>query len=190
MSRGLVLELTGPDGRTREARTSQDDRVDVAVCTRQAGWHALHVQARLLRGVVTTRVFEHPGVRDADVVSLGDARALAWAEADTVASARGFRLSSLGEAYVEGSVPHSWPVALEAGHCYALAVVSEGGASAVDVRLVSESGLLLARNEGRRGVPLVFACIARGERARLVLRARMREGTVSVWAGKTRVGDP
>lgn len=190
VSRGVALEVTTPSGRRRETRAAHDDRADVAVCTEEAGFYVLHIQARPMRGVVVTRVFEHPAVRDPTVRALGDARALAWGEADTVAAARGFRLAPLGEAYVENSVPHTWPVSLEAGHCYAFAVIAEGGASAVDIRLVSGRGTLMARNEGRRGLPLVFACASGNERARLVLRARGREGTVAVWSGKNLVAAP
>jgi hypothetical protein len=96
-------------------------------------------------------------------------------------------------------------------------VAAEGGATAVDLRLVGSDGVLLARNEGRRGVPMVFHCVearghareqestargparehegtardpAREQPARLVLRSRGRDGTVSLWRGQAPLARP
>jgi hypothetical protein len=185
VSRGVAFELTGPDGRKWDTRTAHDDRVDLPVCAQASGNYELRVQSRPMRSVAIVRAFEHPGASAPEIVALGDARALAWAEADVVARSRGFQLSPLGEAWVENSVAQHWPVTLEPGYCYVFAVATEDGAAGLDLRLVGQDGLLLARNEGRRGVPLVFACARGQERAHLMLRARGQDGLMSVWSGKT-----
>ncbi len=193
VSRGVLVEVAAPDPSQRkwEGRSTQDERVEIAMCTEVAGVYRVQLQARPMRGVVILRAFEHEGAAAPEIRALGDERALAWAEANVVAQARGFTLTSLGEAWVEGSVSNSWPVLLRQGVCYAFAVAAHGGSPSVDVRLIGADGVQRARNEGRRGIPLVFTCATRDEEARLVLRARKYDGAVSVWSGESaRVSHP
>ena len=144
----------------------------------------MRVQARPFRGLALVRAFERRDVPEARVRELGDASALAVAEADAVATARGFRLAPLGSAWVEGETQIAWPVSLPAAGCYALAAVSEVGAPAVDIRLTDDAGVLLAHNEGRRGVPMVFFCAPSTGGVRLVLRARGPDLRVGIWLGR------
>ena len=189
VSRGVLLELHAPEPSERkwDARTAQEERAELAMCTDVGGVYPVRVQARPMRGVVIVRAFEHQSAASPAIRALGAARALTWAEADVVAKARGFTLTPLGEAWVESSVSHTWPVSLKAGICYAFAGIAEGGSQAVDVRLIDARGVLLARNEGRRNVPLLFACARKDESARLVLRARGQDGAVSMWIGKNQL---
>jgi hypothetical protein len=99
VSRGVALDVTAPDGTKREQRTAHEERVDLPLCAKLSGVYELRVQARPMRGVAVVRAFEHPGVHDPRIVALGDAQALAWAEADQAARARGFKLQLLGEAW-------------------------------------------------------------------------------------------
>ncbi|MFT3922583.1 MAG: hypothetical protein QM778_08625 [Myxococcales bacterium] len=192
VSRGVLVEVAAPSPSERkwDARAAQDDRVELPICTELAGVYSVRVQARPMRGVVIVRAFEHEGASAPAIRALGAARALTWAEANVVAKARGFTLAPLGDAWVEASMPHTWPVSLKAGFCYAFAGIAEGGAPAVDVRLIDAEGLLVARNEGRRNVPLLFTCATRDQRARLILRARGQDGAVSVWVGTTPIVPP
>jgi hypothetical protein len=183
VSRGVLMDVHAPSPSEKrwEARAAQDERAELALCTDLAGVYSVRVQARPMRGVVILRAFEHEGAATPAIRALGPARALTWAEANVVAKARGFELAPLGEAWVESSLPHAWPVSLKAGVCYAFAGIADGGAQAVDVRLIDANGVLVARNEGRRKVPLLFTCAKRDETARLVLRARGQDGAVSIW---------
>ncbi len=189
VSRGVLFDVRAPSPSERrwDARTAHDERVELPLCTDVAGVYSVRVQARPMRGVVILRAFEHEAAATPVIRALGAARALTWAEANVVAQARGFELMPLGEAWAESATPHTWPVSLEAGSCYAFAAIAEGGAQAVDVRLVNADGVLVARNEGRRHVPLLFTCASRDEVAKLVLRARGRDGAVSMWWAQNQV---
>ena len=189
LSRGVAVEVESASGRRWVGRSSGDDRTAVAVCATEDGAYAARVQARTLRGLALMRAFEHPGVNLTRVMELGEASALAVAEAEFVASARGLTLSPLGHAWVEGGAPLTWSLLVKEPGCHALAVVSEVGAAAVDVRLTDEQGLLLAHNEGRRGVPMVFFCAQQARPIRLILKARGPDLRVSVWLGQ-RAGVP
>jgi hypothetical protein len=57
----------------------------------------------------------------------------------------------------------------------------------VDVRLIDANGVLIARNEGRRKVPLLFTCARQDETMRLVLRSRGQDGAVSVWMAQNQI---
>lgn len=184
MSRGVALELEGPGGQRWTARSSGENRTSAAVCAPEDGVYAVRAQARPLRGVALLRAFEHPAADLARARQLGDASALAVAEAEYVAAARGLELAPLGHAWVEGGAPLTWSLPLSGPGCYALAVVSEVGAAAVDVRLSDEQGVLLAHNEGRRGVPMVFFCSQGSGPVRLLLKARGPDIRVSVWLGQ------
>lgn len=187
VSRGVLVEIQAPPPSEKhwEGRSTQDERVEVPICTEVAGNYRVQVQARSMRGVAIFRAFEHTAAAAPEIRALGDARALAWAEASVLAEARGFRLSHLGEAWVEGSTRNRWPVSLRAGVCYVFAMVAEGGSPAVDARLVGADGVQRARNEGRRDMPLLFTCAERDETLDLVLRARRYDGPVSVWVGES-----
>jgi len=188
LSRGVALELQGPHSERWTGRSSGDDRTAVAICPPEDGAYAVRVQARPLRGVALIRAFVHPGADPARARELGDASTLAVAEAEFVARARGLRLVPLGQAWVESGAPLSWSLPLAEPGCHSLAVVSEVGSAAVDVRLSDADGVLLAHNEGRRGVPMVFFC-ARGDGpVRLMMKARGQDLRVSVWLGKSAGG--
>ncbi|HEY6881689.1 MAG TPA: hypothetical protein VI299_26865, partial [Polyangiales bacterium] len=182
-SRGVGIEVEGPDGERWSTRSS-DDRAALAFCAPADAVYPIRLQARPLRGVALLRAFEHRAIDPARVRELGEASALALAEAEYVAKSRGFTLSQLGHAWVENSAPLQWPVTLSKSGCYALAVVSEVGAAAVDVRLVDANGVLIAHNEGRRGVPMVFTCPETPGQVRLVLKARGPDLRVTLWLGE------
>jgi hypothetical protein len=185
LSRGVAIEIEGPGGQRWLGRSTGDDRTAVAVCALEDGAYNARVQARPLRGLALVRAFEHPLVELARVREVGEASALAVAEAQYVADARGLTLTPLGQAWVEGGVPLSWSLPLAQSGCHALAVVSEVGAAGVDVRLTDRNGLLLAHNEGRRGVPMVFFCAQQPGPIRLMLKARGPDLRVSVWLGQS-----
>lgn len=185
-SRGVVVEIEGPEGVRRVGRGLGDERATLALCTRQDAVYSVAVQARSLRGVALLRAFEHREVELRHVRELGDALALAVAEAEHVASARGLHLAPVGNAWVEGSTPLTWPIRLGDRGCYALAAVSEAGAGAIDLRVIDPQGVVLAHNEGRRGLPMVFVCARTSRSVRLVLRARGPDLPVSVWLGRPR----
>ena len=182
-SRGVAIEIEGPRGQRWVGRSGSEDRTAVAICALDDGAYALRVQARPLRGLAIVRAFEHPHVDLGRVRELGEASALAVAEAEFVASARGLTLAPLGHAWVESGAPLTWSLPLQEPGCHALSVVSEVGAAGVDVRLTDETGLLLAHNEGRRGVPMVFFCARQRGPIRLMLKARGPDLRVSVWLG-------
>jgi hypothetical protein len=182
-SRGVAIEVEGPNSERWSTR-SGDDRAALAFCAPADAVYPIRLQARPLRGVALLRAFEHKSIDPARVRELGEASALALAEAEYVAKTRGFTLSQLGSAWVENSTPLQWPLSLAKGGCYALAVVSEVGAAAVDVRLVDANGVLIAHNEGRRGVPMVFTCPREPGPVRLVLKARGPDLRVTLWLGK------
>lgn len=182
-SRGVALELEGPDSKRWSTRSAGEDRASLALCPGIDGPHAARVQARPMRGIGMLRAFEHREVDPARAREQGEAAALAVAEAQHVARARGLSLTQLGSAWVEGGAPLQWPLSIEQPGCYALAVVSEVGAAAVDVRLTDADGILIAHNEGRRGVPLVFACAPKAGQVRVQLKARGPDLRVSVWLG-------
>jgi hypothetical protein len=190
MTRGVALEIEGPDGKRWSTRSAADDRVALAVCPSTDGVYAARVQARPMRGTVLLRAFEHREVPAASVREVGEASALAIAEAAHVARARGLTLAQLGSAWVESSAPLVWPLTLERPGCYALAVVSEVGAAAVDVRLTDAEGVMIAHNEGRRGVPMVFACAREAGQVRLLLKARGPDLQVSLWLGQSPTSPP
>jgi len=184
-TRGVALEIEGPDGKRWSTRSTADDRVALALCPTSDGVYAARVQARPMRGTALVRAFEHRDVPASRVREVGEASALAIAEAAFVARARGLSLVQLGSAWVESSAPLVWPLTLDAPGCYALAVVSEVGSAAVDVRLTDADGVLIAHNEGRRGVPMVFACARQAGPVRLLLKARGPDLQVSVWLGQS-----
>ncbi len=184
LSRGVALEIEGPGEKRWSTRSAVDDRAAVALCAPGDGAYAVRIQARPLRGLAFVRAYEHRGVDPARARVLGDASALAIAEAEHVAHARGLSLTSLGDAWVEGSAPLVWPLHVENRGCYALAVVSDVGAAGVDVRLTDANGVLIAHNEGRRGVPMIFACPREAGSVRLMLKARGPDLPVSVWLGR------
>lgn len=186
MSRGVALEIEAPNAVRSVTRSPGEDRAAIALCARVSGLYGVRVQARALRGVALVRAFEHREVDSARVRELGAASALALAEAETVARARGFQLTSLGHAWVEGTSALAWPLTIEAPGCHALAVVSEVGAAAVDIRVTEPDGNLLVHNEGRRGVPMVFFCVAQATSARLIMRARGPDLRVGVWLGRAK----
>ena len=183
LSRGVALEVDGPGERTT-ARSPGEDRSSVALCPSHDGGYAVRVQARLLRGVALLRPFVHRGTDPVRAAELGAATALGLAEAEHVARARGFVLSPLGNAWVEASGALAWPLSVPDLRCYAIAVVSESGATGVDVRLTDAHGVLIAHNEGRRGVPMVFSCPREAGPVHLVLRARGPDLPVSIWMGR------
>jgi hypothetical protein len=184
LSRGVAIEVEGPSGERWIGRSGSDDRAALALCAPRDGIYATRVQARPLRGLALVRAFEHPRVDVARVRELGEASTLAVAEAEYVAAGRGLSLSAIGQAWVESGAPLTWSLPPLPPGCYALAVVSEVGAAAVDLRLADENGLLLAHNEGRRGVPMVFFCARREGTLRLMLKARGPDLRVSVWLGQ------
>lgn len=188
LSRGVAVEIEGPRAQRWLARSIADDRTALALCASEDAAYALRVQARPLRGLALVRAFEHPSVDYARARELGEATALAVAEAEFVARGRGLALSSLGHAWVEGGAPLTWSLPIAEAGCHALAVVSDVGATAVDMRLSDERGVLLAHNEGRRGVPMVFFCSAAPETVRLTLKARGPDLRVSVWLGQSARG--
>lgn len=182
-SRGVAIEVEGPNAEHWTSRSS-DDRVALAFCAPADAVYPIRLQARPLRGVALLRAFEHRAIDPARVRELGEASALALAEAEYVARSRGFALAPLGSAWVESNAPLVWPLQLPNAGCYALAVVSEVGAAAVDVRLIDANGVLIAHNEGRRGVPMVFTCPREPGPVRLVLKARGPDLRVTLWLGK------
>jgi hypothetical protein len=182
-SRGVAIEVEGPSAERWSTR-SNDDRVALAFCAPTDAVYPIRLQARPLRGVALLRAFEHKSVDPARVRELGEASAMALAEAEYVARSRGFALAPLGHAWVENSAPLVWPLTLPSAGCYALAVVSEVGAAAVDVRLIDANGVMIAHNEGRRGVPMVFTCPREPGPVRLVLKARGPDLRVTLWLGK------
>jgi hypothetical protein len=182
-SRGVAIEVEGPHSERWSTR-SGDDRVALAFCAPADAVYPIRLQARPLRGVALLRAFEHRSIDAARVRELGEASALALAEAEYVAKSRGFALHQLGSAWVENSTPLQWPLSLPKAGCYALAVVSEVGAAAIDVRLVDANGVMIAHNEGRRGVPMVFTCPRDPGPVRLVLKARGPDLRVTLWIGK------
>jgi hypothetical protein len=189
LSRGVALELQGPRGERWTARTGGDDRTAVAICPPEDAAYVVRVQARPLRGLALVRAFVHPGADPSRARELGDASTLAVAEAEFVAGARGLRLVPLGQAWVESGAPLAWSLPLAEPGCHSLAVISEVGSAAVDVRLSDPSGVLLAHNEGRRGVPMVFFCTRGGGPVRLMLKARGQDLRVSVWLGQSSGGE-
>lgn len=186
LTRGIAIELESPHGMRWASRSPSDDRVAVALCTPMGGAMSVRVQARAVRGMVLVRAFEHPDVDPLRARELGPASAFAVAEARTVAAARGFRLTLVGQGWVESTSALVWPLTLERGDCHALAVISEVGAPAVDIRLTDGDGNLIAHNEGRRGVPMVFFCAERAGPARLIMRARGPDLRVGVWLGQAK----
>jgi hypothetical protein len=185
MSRGVALEIDGPASTRWSVRSTGDDRASLALCPPADAVYGVRVQARPMRGMALLRAFEHREVDTARAREQGEASALAIAEAQHVARARGLELAQLGSAWVESSTPLVWPLSLEHDGCYALAVVSEVGSAAVDVRLTDAEGVLIAHNEGRRGVPMVFACARAAGPVRLLLKARGPDLRVSVWLGQS-----
>lgn len=189
-SRGVAIELEGVEGARWFTRNVGEDRTSLALCAPLDGPYLVRVQARPLRGLALLRVFEH-GAADAPLArEVGEATALAIAEAQHVALQRGLHLVQLGSAWIEGSAPLAWPLTIEKAGCYAFAAVSEVGSAAVDVRLTDASGNLLAHNEGRRGVPMVFACVHEPATVHLVLKARGPDLRVSVWRGQPPASRP
>jgi hypothetical protein len=184
-SRGVAVEVEGPEGAHWLARNVGEDRSALALCPASDGPHAVRVQARPLRGLALLRVFEHKAADAGLARQSGESSALAIAEAKHVAAQRGLPLAQLGNAWVEGSAPLVWPLVLDKPGCYAFAAVTEVGAGAVDMRLTDERGSLLAHNEGRRGVPMVFSCAAQAGTVRLVMKARGPDLRVSVWLGRS-----
>jgi hypothetical protein len=184
MSRGVGLEIEGPESSHWSTRSNGEDRTSLALCPRSDAAYEVRVQARPMRGMALLRAFEHREVEPAQAREQGEASVLAVAEAQHVARARGLALVQLGSAWVESSAPLVWPLAVERPGCYAVAVVSEVGSAAVDVRLTDADGVLIAHNEGRRGVPMVFACAREAGPVRLLLKARGPDLRVSVWLGQ------
>lgn len=182
-SRGIALEVEDAGATRWSSQASAEERATLALCALRDGAHEVRVQARTMRGSALVRAFEHTRVQAERVRELGPAIALGIAEAEYVARARGFELSLLGSAWVEGGAPLVWPLSLERAGCYALAAVSEIGAAAVDLRLTDGNGVLIAHNEGRRGVPMLFACVREPATVRLMLKARGPDLRVSVWRG-------
>ncbi|MDB4988739.1 MAG: hypothetical protein JWN04_3917 [Myxococcaceae bacterium] len=184
-SRGVAIELEGNAGGRWSTRSVAEDRSALALCAPSDGSYAVRLQARPLRGVALLRVFEHKTADPALARESGEASALAIAEAKHVAAQRGLVLAQLGSAWIEGSTPLVWSLAIERPGCYAFAAVSEVGAAAIDVRLTNASGRLLAHNEGRRGVPMVFTCAREAGSVRLVMKARGPDLRVSLWRGES-----
>jgi hypothetical protein len=183
-SRGVALDVEGPNASHWSSRTSADDRAAVALCAETDGAYDVRVQARSPRGTALVRAFEHRAVLETRVRELGEAGALALAEAAHVARERGFELAYLGNAWVESGTPLVWPLSLPATGCYVVSAVSEVGAAAVDLRLVDAAGVLIAHNEGRRGVPMVFTCLEKPGVVRLMLKARGPDLRATVWLGR------
>jgi hypothetical protein len=184
LSRGVALELQGPASTQWSSRTTSDDRAAVAVCVPADGAYDVRVQARSMRATALVRAFEHPGVDPRRVSELGEANALAVAEADHVAKARGMSLVYLGNAWVEGATPMVWSLEIEESGCFALAALAEVGAAAIDLRLIDANGVMIAHNEGRRGIPMVFACLEEPGAVRLMMKARGPDLRVTVWRGQ------
>lgn len=189
-SRGVAIELEGIEGARWFTRNVGEDRTSLAICAPLDGPYLVRVQARPLRGLALLRVFEHAAADAPLAREVGEATVLAIAEARHVALQRGLHLMQLGSAWIEGSAPLAWPLSIEKAGCYAFAAVSEVGSAAVDVRLTDASGKLLAHNEGRRGVPMVFACLPQPATVHLVLKARGPDLRVSVWRGQSGASRP
>ncbi|MDB4972450.1 MAG: hypothetical protein JWN48_791 [Myxococcaceae bacterium] len=184
-SRGVAIEIESGAGQRWFTRSAGEDRTALALCATTDASYAVRVQARPLRGLALLRVFEHKAAEATLARDSGDATALAIAEAKHVAAQRGLSLQQLGNAWIESSSPLVWPVTIDKPGCYAFAAVSEVGSAAVDVRLTDARGTLIAHNEGRRGVPMVFTCAREAGPVRLVLKARGPDLRVSLWRGQS-----
>lgn len=187
-ARGIAIEVEAPTAVRWSARSPGEDRVAIALCAPTTGSYAVRIQARPLRGIALVRAFERGDVPVARIRELGEASALAVAEAESVAAVRGLALRQLGSAWVDGETQLAWPIALPAAGCYALAAISEIGSAALDIRLTTDNGVLLAHNEGRRGVPMVFFCAEQARGVRLVLRARGPDLRAGIWLGHAPAG--
>jgi hypothetical protein len=182
-ARGVALTLTSPGGGSWEAQARGGDRATAFVCTSRAEELALRVESRVLRSVAIVRAFAHPQVTPEDVDTLGDARALGVAEARFIAASRGLALDHVGEGWVEGAVPLTWPIPLTAGRCYGVWALGPRGLQSVDVRLTDAHGVLLARTEGPPHGASVFHCATASGVVRLELRPKGEDGMVSLWVG-------
>jgi hypothetical protein len=183
-ARGLMMNVER-EGTTREVRDADSELIRLALCSERAGLYKLSVRTRALRSLALVRVFEHPLANAMDASRYDDERALSLAEARTIAGERGQELAHLGEAWVEGERQLSWPVTMASGRCHMFVALPQAGRSS-ELRLVDAQGVVLAHHEGRRGTTAVFACAARDESARLLVRASGGAGVVSLFQGRER----
>ena len=146
----------------------------------QPGCYRVVVIVPFARGVALTLTSPGGG---SWVDTLGDARALGVAEARFIAASRGLALDHVGEGWVEGAVPLTWPIPLTAGRCYGVWALGPRGLQSVDVRLTDAHGVLLARTEGPPHGASVFHCATASGVVRLELRPKGEDGMVSLWVG-------
>jgi hypothetical protein len=189
-ARGVAVTVSAGPDQSWDGHARTGDRATAFVCTARGGTFAVRVESRVLRSVAIVRAFAHPQVSAREVATLGEARALGVAEARHVGATRGLVVEHVGQGWVEGAVPLTWPLSLEAGRCYAVWALGPRGLPSVDVRLTDGHGVLLARTEGPPHGASVFHCAAANGVVRLELRPKGEDGMVSLWVGSSQEKAP
>jgi hypothetical protein len=181
-ARGILLELSAGE-QVREARGADAELVRLALCQAESTPITVRVRTRALRALAMLRVYEQPSARLPDAEAYDEERALLLAEARLTAQSRGLRLEHLGEVWSERGPGVGWPLR-SPGACIMLAALPAPGTEP-ELLLLDAAGNVLARNESRRGLSTLFACVAADTPLRAVVRGHGGAGAVSLWLGRS-----
>jgi hypothetical protein len=143
----------------------------VKVCPEQTGVYVLDVRMYRGTGTYAAQTFtllEPQGTRP---VGIDAVTRIPYAEMTARMAERGLSTESQTWALLRPQMPHTIPIRVRKGRCYAIGAVSTGeGGGDLDLSVLDAQGRLRAAELGPGATPLVFDCPERDETLHAVVR--------------------